>query len=144
MRFDDSFREMNFEAETSDTFPEFVIVGEEIENRFEASNASEIGAAEGQRRAEGETNSALELPCDQHARDEVGADAERFELRRDGRLGNSPIEAGDHAYALVSERRGHAGEIIRFDADIAVVHDKKFMARVRQHLLQVADLHIRA
>src|SRR5579863_3028998 len=76
--------EHNREAESGNPPAQFIVVGEEVDNRPEPANSLQIGAPESERRAQPETQTSLQLTRHQHAGAEICADAERFQLRAEG------------------------------------------------------------
>ena len=118
-------------AGRGDPTAEFVVVGQVVEQRFEAADGGEIGAAEGQRRAQSEVQSVFEESCAQNSGHEVGGDAEGLEARAEGMGGLGAIEAGDQADLRVGERSDDLLQIIGGDADVAVVYEQNFVTCLR-------------
>ena len=75
-RLDDLLRQLHAQTETGDSFPQFVIVGQIIGERFESSNRFEIIATKGQCRSQSKADSLLQEPSSQHGWDKVCADAD--------------------------------------------------------------------
>jgi len=98
----------------------------------------------GNGRAQAKANAAFQLPRSEHARTKVCADAQSFQTRSQRRPGHSAVEASDHSDAWVGQRRGHPAQVVGCDANVAVVDNQAVIASFRQHLRQVADLHVRA
>ena len=84
------------------------------------------------------------LSRSQYSRRKIGADAERFQTRAQSRPGYSSIEAGDQSSLRIGQWRNDAPQVIRLNANVAVIHHQVLKPCVTQHLRQVADLDVRA
>ena len=86
MRVDDVHRkaaQLDAMAARGEAVAELVVVAEIIDQRFEAADFGEMFFRGGHHRAEHEIEFAsAEEPRDEHARREIRAVAERFEIRR--------------------------------------------------------------
>jgi hypothetical protein len=99
---------------------------------------------ERQRRAKSEVQSSLEQSCAQNSGHKIGADAQCLEARAESGAGDAAVEAGHQSDRGVGKRRDHLAQIIRGNANVAVIYQQDFVARRRQHLRQIADLDIRS
>src|SRR5207248_11697251 len=61
VRLDHGFGEQNFPAKAGNSSTQFVIVGQEINHRFESTDAGQFGSAKGQSGTESEMQATLQL-----------------------------------------------------------------------------------
>ena len=141
---DDGGAEFNSLSGGGDAAAEFIVVGQIVQQRFEAADGFEVAAAERQRGTQPEAQSLFQKPRAQNARHKVSADAQGFEARAQSRAGDTAVKTSHQSDGSVRERRDYLAQIIRRNPDIAVVHQQEFVARCRQHLRQIADFDIRS
>src|ERR1700728_5350646 len=92
---------------SGDAIAELVVVAKIIDQRFEATNFGELLFRGGHHGAEHEIQTlSTEQPRDEDARGEIGAVAERFEIRGQAIVGEPAIEAGHAADGGIREWRG--------------------------------------
>src|SRR5579862_5167742 len=136
--------QLNLQAKVSQSLSEFIIVGQVVDESNESANLLQVRSPEDKRRTQSEAYFAFERLCSQYARTEIGADAECFEPRTECSGRHSAIKTSHHPYARICQRRHHSPEIIAFDSNVAVIDNAVLVLRMRQHLFQIADLHVGA
>src|SRR6202034_907301 len=146
--FDDFVGELDSKTCGVDAGAEFVVVGEIVGEGSEAADGIQSGAGDGQRGSEAEVKAAFDETRGEHARREVGGDAERFEFRSDGLMGAAAIKGCDKADGILAfdRREGceDVGEVVGADANIAVADDEVVITGLGHKLGEVGDLAVRA
>src|SRR6202142_3744271 len=89
------FRERDLQIALRNSPPQFIVIGQVIDNRLESTDGMKFPPAKGQRGSEAEANAGFNLPCRQNSRGEIRADAQRLQFRTQGGRRNSAVEAGD-------------------------------------------------
>ena len=123
---------------------QFVIVAQVIRQRRQPANLLQHFFRGRDRRSQSEANAALHGAGQQHASGKVGTQAERLQLRAECPPGDTAVKCRHHADCGILERRHHSPQIIGRYHDVAVVDDDVLIARLRQHLRQIADLAVQA
>ena len=77
-----------------------------------------------------------------HRGDEIGADGQGLEARPQGLGAAGPVGAGDQAHARILQGRGHAGQKIGADLDVAVRDHQEIVPGPGLKLAQGADLGV--
>lgn len=142
MCLDNNAGEQNLQSEIGQSFSEFIVVGEEIDDLAKPSNLFEIGPAKSEGGTEAEVKAAFELLCGENSCTEICADTQRFKLRSESALGDAAVETCDHAHAGIEQGRDDFLQVVALDKDVAVVDDQVFVTHGLKHLLEIADLHI--
>src|ERR1700722_6247137 len=129
-----------------DAVPQFVIVAEIIGQRFEPADFSEVLLGSSHHRAQHKIESA-EKPRHQHAGSEVGAVAQRFQIRREATIGQPAVQASHSANLWIMEWPYHRAKKIRIHANVAIADDYHLVPRFASHAAQfvnfVADPNFR-
>src|SRR5438876_1365810 len=76
---------------------------------------------------------AVQLPGDQNSGIKVGIHADGLKMLRECFVLSGNIQAGHSAHFGVAERGHHCSQVIRLDANVAVVDDKNFIASFVYH-----------
>ncbi len=136
-----------------DACAEFVVVGEMVDERFEAADAVEGFAAHGERGAETIAHPAFEHAREQHAGLEIGSDGEGFKARKQRAMRVATVEGSHQAYGMriamacrgwLRKRNHHALEVMRSDGDVGIANEQEFVLRVGNELREGADFAIGA
>src|SRR5580704_3606420 len=115
-----------------DSVPQLVIIAKIISQRFESADLTEVLLGSRHNRAQHEVEPA-EKPRDQHARSEVGAVAQRFEVGREASVGKSAVQASNSAHPGVRKRRHNRAKKTLLYAYIAIADDHDLVPRLANH-----------
>src|SRR5579863_261392 len=142
MGFHNDVGEDDVQTEIGDAASEFIIVRQKINDGMKTADALQVFPPESEGRSQAETYASFNLLRNQNPCAEIGADAERFQLRAEGWSRHPAIQAGHHAGLLVGQRSDDPAQVVALHADVAVVDDQMIVASKLQHLLEIAHLHV--
>src|SRR5207302_10101499 len=111
------------------------IIGGTILDGFVAAESGEMGTSRDDCLSESEFDS-IQLAGHQDPRIEVVYHTDRLKMLRECFVLSGNIQAGHAAHFCVAERGYHGSQIIRLDANVAVVDDKDFIASFVYHAHQ--------
>lgn len=131
--FDDKGRNFDAESEPADGRPQGIIVGELVGEGRKAAESCERTLVERDRGAESRLGESRG-EADERVRQEMAVDAFGGELRPNAAGGHATIETADRRNSRLLDRPDHIFEIGALDPDVAVRHDQKVVACMRQHI----------
>ena len=129
-------QEHNFISLFGDQTAHQHIVSRTILDGLVASEAREVSAGGGNRGPEREFH-AVQILGDQNAGIKIRRHADFLDVVHNPRLQDGNVEAGYGADLLVCQRRDDRPQIIRIDADVAIVDHHHFVLRLRHQARQL-------
>src|SRR5258706_16019866 len=137
------WRQPDPQAQCANQFAQSMVVGQMIRQPPQAAERSQSIPPQAHGLA-GDVALVAEKPRQQYRRYIPFVDVHGPETRPYSLGWRAAVNAGDQADVLTQQRRRDAGEIVGSNEGVAVGHRQDVVARVRQHVDQVADLQIAA